>query len=259
MPVGDSIRESKTGANAANLKPENFMKTLTTVLILGSSILHAQSPDAVSSAEIKKSPTPVRIMPVGDSITEGGGSFRVYRPLLAEKLKQAGFSVEFVGSKKDKANMAHEGYGGKSAQQIAKIVPANFRQHPADIVLLHAGHNNFADKKPVPAIIAATESMIVEFRKTNPKVIVLLAQVIPSGLLPKYGYIPELNQELAKLAERLNSPDQPVLLVDHFTGFDPETDTVDDEVHPNASGGEKMAERWFQTLQPLLSSNAPAK
>lgn len=206
---------------------------------------------ALSCLHAQAEPPAVRIMPVGDSITEGG-SF--YRPILLEKLKSAGYRVEYVGSKKTYGGLPHEGYSGKNAQFLAKTVPAHFAQYPADIVLLHAGHNNFAEKKPVPDILAATETMITEFRKTNPKVIVLLAQVIPSGRLPKYAYIPELNAELAKLAARFNTPEQPVIIVDQFTGFDPMQDTVDDHVHPNASGAEKMATRWFEALKPILDS-----
>ena len=47
-------------------------------------------------------------------------------------------------------------------------------------------------------IVAATEAMIRSVREANPKVVVLVAQVIPSGKLPKYAYIPELNEALAK-------------------------------------------------------------
>ncbi|HWI55600.1 MAG TPA: alpha/beta hydrolase fold domain-containing protein, partial [Bacillota bacterium] len=98
----------------------------------------------------------------------------------------------------------------------------------------------------------ATESLITSFRAANPRVIVLLAQVIPSGKLPKYAYIPELNQELRKLAERLNIARQPVLLVNQAEGFDWTTDTIEDKVHPNARGAEKMATRWFEALSQVL-------
>jgi hypothetical protein len=45
-------------------------------------------------------------------------------------------------------------------------------------------------------------------------VIILLAQVIPAGKLPKYSYIPELNATLARLAAKLHTPAQPVIIVD---------------------------------------------
>ena len=198
---------------------------------------------------------PVRIMCVGDSITEGGGSFSVYRYPLWEKLHTAGYDVEFVGSKTSNTRagpLAHEGYGGKNAEFLATAAVASFRKTPADIVLLHAGHNHMAEEKPVPGIVAATRAMIQGFRAVNPRVTVLLAQVIPSGKLPKYEYIPELNRALSGLAHELDAPAQRAISVDQATGFDWTTDTVADKVHPNARGAEKMSARWFATLQQIL-------
>ncbi|MFZ4776094.1 MAG: SGNH/GDSL hydrolase family protein [Terrimicrobiaceae bacterium] len=196
-----------------------------------------------------------RIMPVGDSITEGGKTFSVYRYPLWEKLKSAGYHIEYVGSRTSNSPagpLKHEGHGGKNAEFLATVVPDVFRQHPADIVLIHAGHNHFVEEQPVPTIVAAIESMIAEVRTVNPHVIVLVAQVIPSGKLPKYSYIPALNEALAKMVERLNTPDQPVIIVNQAEGFDPNTDTIQDKVHPNAGGAEKMATRWFDALTRVL-------
>jgi len=198
----------------------------------------------------------IRIMPVGDSITEGGKSFANYRYPLLQKLNAAGFRATFVGSRTSDSPagpLAHEGYGGKNAEFLATVLGRSFAAHPADIVLIHAGHNHFADEKPVDKIVAATESMIVTVRKANPDVIVLLAQVIPSGKLPKYSYIPELNKALAGLAARLSNDRQPVVLVDHATGFDPAKHTVADQVHPNERGAAHMADRWFEALKPVLA------
>jgi lysophospholipase L1-like esterase len=94
--------------------------------------------------------------------------------------------------------------------------------------------------------------MIDNIREINPDVIVLLAQVIPSGKLPKYSYIPELNQELSSLFGRLNKQWQSIILVNQAEGFHWKTDTVNDKVHPNASGAKKMAEKWIDALLPLL-------
>lgn len=196
-----------------------------------------------------------RIMPVGDSITAGGKRFEVYRYPLWKKLKAAGYKFEFVGSKKGQTPagvLAHEGHGGKNTKFLADRLKMVLAKHPADILLIHSGHNSFAKDKPVPGIVAATERMISGARAANPKIIVLLAQVITSKKLPKYSYIPELNKELAKLAKRLNTAAQPVVIVDQATGFDPTKDTVADKVHPNKSGAEKMAARWFDALTKIL-------
>ncbi|MBP7141422.1 MAG: hypothetical protein KBA71_05900 [Opitutaceae bacterium] len=198
---------------------------------------------------------PVRIMAVGDSITAGGELFANYRYPLREKLLAAGYAVEFTGTQRSESPagpLAHEAYGGRTTEYLADTVPEHFRAHPADIVLLHSGHNHNAGEHPVPGIIAATERLIAAIRAVNPHVTVLLAQVIPAGKLPKYSYIPDLNTALARLADRLDHPDQRVVPVDQTAGFNWSADTVADKVHPNAAGAEKMALRWFEALEKIL-------
>ncbi len=201
-------------------------------------------------------PAPARIMAVGDSITQGGGkTFATYRLLLAEKLKAAGVRCEFVGSRPTEGSATplwHEAYGGKNAEYLASILEAKLKAHPADIVMLQAGHNHFVEEKPVAGIVAAHREMVATARRLNPKAIVFIAQVIPSGKLPKYAYIPDLNVALAALVKELHRPEQPVYLVDLATGFDPAKDTIADRVHPNAAGAEKIAERWREALVRAL-------
>ena len=199
---------------------------------------------------------PSRIMAVGDSITQGGGkTFATYRLLLVEKLKAAGVRCEFVGSRPTEGSATplwHEAYGGKNAEYLASILEAKLKAHPADIVMLQVGHNHFIEEKPVAGIVAAHREMVATARRLNPKAIVFIAQVIPSGKLPKYAYIPDLNVALAALVKELHRPEQPVYLVDLATGFDPAKDTIADRVHPNAAGAEKIARRWAEALTPCL-------
>ena len=226
--------------------------TLQTLLRLAIALVGATA--SALAAEPARSHA-VRIMAVGDSITEGAIFFACYRPLLHEQLRAAGYAVEFVGTRTSETPLgplAHEGYGGKNTEWLAQTVPEHFRTHPADIVLLHSGHNHTVEERPVPGIIAATERLIAAFRETNPRVTVLLAQVIPAGKLPKYSYIPELNAALARLAARLDAPAQRVIIVDQAAGFDWRTDTVADHVHPNTTGAGKMAARWFAALTKIL-------
>lgn len=198
---------------------------------------------------------PTRLLAIGDSITQGGKTFVTYRLPLDQKLRAAGWSYEFVGTQQSEGPngpLWHEGYGGKNAEFLAGLMPQKLRQLKPDIILLHCGHNHAAEEKPVPGIIAAERAIIEAARKQNPKVVVLLAQVIPSGKLPKYGYIPELNQAQVLLARELSRPEAPVMIVDQATGFDPQRDTILDKVHPNAQGAEKMANKWFSALKPWI-------
>ena len=104
-----------------------------------------------------------RLMPVGDSITEGRGTLLSYRYPLWEKLFAAGYLVEYVGSRTSESRVGplrHEGYGGKNAEYLAVALAKNSPTHLADIVLIHTGHNHTNTEAPVPGIVAATEAMI---------------------------------------------------------------------------------------------------
>ncbi|MBL0155630.1 MAG: hypothetical protein IPP47_00755 [Bryobacterales bacterium] len=202
---------------------------------------------------------PWTILPLGDSITAGSPDFVCYRGPLARRLAASGLRTRFVGSRHNAGEpeeMRHEGYGGKSVEFLAENIEWLYQANPADVILLHAGHNHFMEERPVPGIVSATESIIATARRINPRVIVLLAQVIPSGKLPKYAYIPELNRELARLAARLHTATQPVVLVDQASGFHFQTDTIEDLVHPNSAGAEKMAARWYDALLAALPATS---
>ena len=204
---------------------------------------------------ISPAPPSVRLMAVGDSITAGGATFESYLSPLADRLSRAGYAYTFVGTQttlRPAGMLAHEGYGGRTAEFLAATVPDHFRAHPADLVLLHSGHNHFAEEDPIGGILAATEQLIAELRTINPKVTILLATVIPAGKLPKYAYIPSLNREIRTLAGRLDTPRQRVILVEQAAEFDWRSDTLDDLVHPNAKGAEKMASVWYRALVDLL-------
>ena len=209
---------------------------------------------------------PIPIMPLGDSITEGSEDFAVYRYPLMEKLSSSGYAVEFVGTRTTQGRpespfgvLRHEGYSGRNIEFIEGIFEEVYRQNPADIILFHAGHNHSIEENPVAGMIRATRSVIAKARSINQQVTVLLAQVIPSGKLPKYAYQPEFNRAIAALVVELNTPAQPVVLVNQAEGFDWQTDTIGDYVHPNAQGAEKMAEKWFQALKCILPCPAPPK
>jgi acyl-CoA thioesterase I len=205
----------------------------------------------VAEAKPKDAPT---ILALGDSITAGGKSFSCYREFLVPELEKKGF--RFIGTAKDKTS-AHAGYGGRNTGFLRTRIGKFYTAHPADIVLIHAGHNNFAKNKPVPRVIADTEAIIQTILKINPNAMILLGQVITSGKLPKYSYIPELNRELATLQTSLGKTGHHIVLVNHADGFDWKTDTVADKVHPNAKGARKMAAKWLEALQPLLNTIKP--
>ena len=217
----------------------------------GMGVFWYENPHANRHQDAQEGTMKTTILAIGDSITQGGKSFSCYRQVLIPALIKQGLAFEFIGPTKD-ATSPHAGYGGRNTKYLLSISKDVYIKYPADIVLIHSGHNSFSKDKPVQGIIRDTRAMIETISALNPKVTILLAQVIPAGKLPKYSYIPELNQELKVLSQRLISKNFKVILVNQADGFDWKTDTISDKVHPNASGAKKMAVKWMDALLPLL-------
>ena len=96
------------------------------------------------------------------------------------------------------------------------------------------------------------KSIIEKIFAINPQVKILVSQVIQSGKLPKYSYIPELNEKLALMVKQLSDEGYPTILVNQAEGFNWKEDCLPDRVHPNLQGAEKIANKWFNALEPIL-------
>lgn len=195
------------------------------------------------------------ILGLGDSITEGNGECKSYLFPLWEKLFSVGYATEFIGPNEHKCpigSIMNAGYSGRNAEFLNEHIDSIYRKYPADIILLHAGHNHFAKENPIDGIIAAHQSIIEKIMAINPRVTILESQVIQSGKLPKYSYLPELNEKIALMAEQLPSEGNPIILVNQAEGFNWTEDCLPDKVHPNIKGAQKMAEKWFVALETVL-------
>jgi lysophospholipase L1-like esterase len=168
-------------------------------------------------------------------------------------------------------DMNHEGHSGWTAHHILEPPEWDIQRGGIDqwlttynpgIVLLELGTNEVFQCTPAIEAMKDLSTIIDKLRKTNPSVIILLAQIPPLGAEwgPKklcgndnsYSESVNLfNIAVKQFATKKNTKRSPVKLVDQFTGVYPDTDMYDD-IHPNQEGEIKMAERWFDSLRHYL-------
>jgi lysophospholipase L1-like esterase len=207
---------------------------------------------------------PVKVMALGDSIT---GSPGCWRALLWNRLQTAGHTnVDMVGTLPAQGcgvpyDGENEGHGGFLATNVAdqNLLPGWLAATRPDIVLMHFGTNDVWNNRPVATILAAFGKLVDQMRASNPGMKVLVAQIIPMnpGTCAECAQrVVNLNAAIPGWAAGKTTAQSPVTVVDQFTGFSTATDTYDG-VHPNASGDQKMADRWFQPLVGALGSTPP--
>lgn len=196
-------------------------------------------------------------MPLGDSITGLPGCWRAY---LWQKLQAANITnIDFVGSLKNEPNACgfafddnNEGHGGFQAVNIANqnLLPPWLSTAQPDVVTVHLGTNDIVHNVTTSNIITAFGKLVDQMRASNPRMVIIVAQIIPMYYPP----IPEcpqrvidLNAAIAKWAPTKSTLNSPITVVDQWTGFNDTTMTLEG-IHPNDIGSRRMADVWFKPV-----------
>ena len=211
--------------------------------------------------ETLKSEKTLRIMPLGDSITQGQEGHSTYRRPLWKMLDENGFSVNFVGTLREyypgvlprlsDFDIDHEGHWGWRADQILGKIDGWAKSASPDIVLIHLGTNDIFRNQPNEETVAELVEIIMIFRKYNPQVKIFVAQIIPVFGEKINVRIRDFNRRFPAMAAELSTEISPVIIVNQYENFNAETDTYDG-VHPDAKGAQKMAQKWYDALEEFL-------
>jgi lysophospholipase L1-like esterase len=193
---------------------------------------------------------PLRVMPLGDSITFGKGdpAENGYRATLFDWLTRAGVTADFVGSQQNGtgADTGHEGHPGWRIAQLTEGIDQWVADTSPDIVLLDIGTNDLLHHDHVAEAPDRLRALLDHLVIANPRIQILLATL----LVVDRGHEADFetyNSAVAELATRYPAN---VTLV----GMDrvPVANTVD-HVHPNAVGYEQMAYQWFEALRGVVA------
>jgi len=225
---------------------------------------------------------PLRIMPVGDSITAGytdnpdwDEPFNFgYRSGLYTRLKNAGYHFQFVGGSPQPWNNQsgdptrggtvtptfdlrtfgqdhHEGYGGTSIAATEGRMAAAIQTHHPDVILLMIGINGIGTGSP-----AALSSLINVIFTTDPEVRVIVAQITPratynADLFNYNTYIREtLVPTVAANGSRISTVDMYAMFLANpgdRTSIKPAL-LANGINHPTNAVYDQMAQVWFEGI-----------
>ena len=175
---------------------------------------------------------PLRIMPLGDSITHSERGQNSYRRPLWFNLRAANCVIDFVGSRQGVSSGSrngpsvparnpdfdqdHEGYWDFRADEVLAFIGQRIDRFLPDVVLIHLGTNDIFQGQSVESTIVDLGSIVSEIRRVRPDVAILLAKVIPSRRQTER--LVQLNSRIDALAESLFDTDSTRLVVDKAAG-----------------------------------------
>lgn len=240
---------------------------------------------AAATAAAAWAAQPIKLLPLGDSITWGVGSTSVPPDFVAvETISDGGYrgplyhalvnshvdntSFQFVGSQSSGpldvpvSQHAHEGHPGWTSGQLLGIAK-NWSAYAADIVMLHAGTNDIHMQVPLPTIVSNLNGILNASFTANPSAQVLMAAILMRGEPQWVAPVNALNAALPALAAQWTGAGYSAIVVDIANrtsmcalgagmGQVNRSDCCQDRVHPTAGGYSVMAGVWWEYLRPLL-------
>lgn len=199
------------------------------------------------------SKTHVKIMPLGDSITQGFNSsdLRGYRAPLWNLAQVANWLVDFVGSLEDEPGdqkiWRHEGHYGWRIDHLCEHMQPWLQFYRPDAILLHIGTNDILHGCSVATAITRLEQLLDCIDNALPGVKVFVAQITPLGFEALNTRLCKYNHLIPDLVHSKANEGRLIQCVDIYSAVP--INTIHDKIHTNNVGYAAMAQCWFQALQ----------
>ncbi|UQU67264.1 RICIN domain-containing protein [Couchioplanes caeruleus] len=195
----------------------------------------------------------VRVMPLGDSITEGTQVPGGYRIGLWQRLAGAGYRVDFVGSQYNGpaalGDHDHEGHPGWRIDQIDANIAGWLGATNPRTVLLHIGTNDILQNYNVPGAPGRLSTLIDHITTAAPSADVFVATIIPLGNAGQESAARTFNAAVPGIVQSKVNAGRHVHLVDMHAALTA-ADLIDG-IHPTAGGYDKMAATWYAALRSV--------
>ena len=255
--------------------------------ILSASVLTAATLFASAAGkpmQIAEAAGTIRIMPVGDSITNGDGETGGYRKYLDYTLKQKGISFDMVGPNKDmnasfnyngqnvQYDSDHSGFSGYQIKEVPDWGKSQgnkgslynelknndaIKKYQPDIVLLIIGTNDMTANRSMSDCSGHLHDLIDYMLADMPSDGMIFIGSIPEFTM--YGGNPEkianYNNTVQQVASDYSKSGKNVQFADIHGCLDGMNDIGSDNLHPSGKGYEKMGKFWAGVIEDYLGSS----
>ncbi|MEV8435800.1 cellulose binding domain-containing protein [Actinosynnema sp. NPDC051121] len=195
----------------------------------------------------------VKVMPLGDSITDGFNVPGGYRVDLWQKLVASGRTVDFVGSMTNGpaslGDRNHEGHSGWTIAQIDSNITNWLGTYTPRTILLHIGTNDMYGGDWSGAS-QRLNTLVDRITTLAPNADLFVATIIP--LSSGDATVRAFNATIPSMVQSKVNAGKKVHLVDIYRALT--TADLADGVHPNAGGYSKMATAWYNALLSVPGS-----
>ncbi len=211
---------------------------------------------------------PIRIMPLGDSITDGSANDSPdgvggYRGNLYSQLTNAGYNVDYIGSMTINSSLVpdpnHEGHSGWRIDQLdSNMATWLSSMADPDVVLMHIGTNDFGQNLDITNAINRLDALILNIATLRPYAHIIVTNLMERGEPANTNIQTHFNPFVEARVNAHAAAGRRVTFLD-MRAVVPLVD-MPDNLHPNQTGYNKMADAWMVAIQAIIGpdgDNAP--
>ncbi|KAF9884750.1 hypothetical protein FE257_001312 [Aspergillus nanangensis] len=200
---------------------------------------------------------PLRLMPLGGSVTQGVGSScsTGYRKPFLSLLQGHGFNAQMVGSRSSSASLPHhnhEGWRGFRIDEIERKARKSVESLRPNVFAVNAGSNDCLQAFDIENAGARIAALLEYLWRASPGSTVLLSTLLVSADREVDVRVVRVNSQFRALVERERAAGRRVVLVDMYGVDGPQVDCLVDGIHPDDAGYDRMARLWFGGVQQAL-------
>jgi lysophospholipase L1-like esterase len=253
------------------------MPSRTVQMCLALSLLPALACQPLPRPDPPIRPPPLRILALGDSITQGRRGeppqhppTQSWRYPLWRELLTRGVNFDMVGGSRSgfegdpewpavngvPFDADHESRWGWRLDQIIALLREDMPRIELDVALVMLGGNDLGQGEALESLWPEWDALLSLLRSKNPHVAVVVGAYYDWDVTPMY------TEQLRQRAQAWSTPHSPVRVVSACADWisDPKLENTDttDWVHPNARGDAKLGAAFLQGLEQLFPARLVA-
>lgn len=215
---------------------------------------------------------PCKILPLGDSITDGFNIPGGYRIPLFRKALMAGKKLTFVGSSANGPQTVdgtafprnHEGHSGYTIDNapainrsgISPLTNAALTTHTPHVVLLMIGTNDVNNNNELATAPARLGALMDRILAARPQSLLVVSAIVPTRLPAVNIRVAAYNAAIAGLVSERAARGAHIVSIDAESAFEANANyssqLLADDLHPNAAGYAVIADTWYTAIGSYL-------
>jgi lysophospholipase L1-like esterase len=217
------------------------------------------APTATTPAPTTTTPSSavVKVMPMGDSITQVGGVAMGFKGYLLDKLLASGSRVDYVGSQvatgptglKDRDHEGHSGWQNSNFQPTAAGYVVTYQPQ---VLLYHVGTNDIWSNIEPSLAISRLRDVLTKVYAARPGTHVVLAKIVRLNV-GKDAQWQQYNAAIPAVVSDFAAQGRRITLAD-LSATITLADLQGDGVHLTDGGHRKMADAFYPTVKAAVDS-----